>query len=137
MRTFAGASDVAAREFAALFGAADLDADQIDRAREIIVDSGAHAHVEGAIEREYATALAALDAAGWLAEPARAGLANLAAVASHPELRVVEGSVVDSALVRSLVLTGGTPGGGRQVDVLRHVQKLEAPKVARGPRRSA
>ncbi|MBK7759929.1 MAG: hypothetical protein IPI35_26710 [Deltaproteobacteria bacterium] len=41
------------------------------------------------------------------------------------------------ALVRSLVLTGGTPGGGRQVDVLRHVQKLEAPKVARGPRRSA
>ena len=82
VRTFAGASDVAAREFAALFGAADLDADQIDRAREIIVDSGAHAHVEGAIEREYATALAALDAAGWLAEPARAGLANLAAVAA-------------------------------------------------------
>ena len=41
------------------------------------------------------------------------------------------------ALVRSLVLTGGTPGGGRQVDVLRHVQKLEAPKVARGVRRSA
>jgi hypothetical protein len=36
------------------------------------------------------------------------------------------------ALVRSLVLTGGTPGGGRQVDVLRHYQKLEAPKVARG-----
>ncbi|MEY3211129.1 MAG: hypothetical protein RIT28_1610 [Pseudomonadota bacterium] len=41
------------------------------------------------------------------------------------------------ALVRSLVLTGGTPGGGRQVDVLRHDQKLEAPKVARGVRRSA
>lgn len=81
VRTFAAASDTAAREFAALFGAADLDAALVDRAREIIVDAGAHAHVEAAIEREHAAALAALDAADWLADEARAGLANLAAVA--------------------------------------------------------
>lgn len=41
------------------------------------------------------------------------------------------------ALVRALVRTGGAPGGGRQVDVLRHDQKLEAPKVARGVCRCA
>ena len=41
------------------------------------------------------------------------------------------------ARVRALVRTGGTPGGGRQVDVLRHDQKLEAPKVARGVCRCA
>lgn len=41
------------------------------------------------------------------------------------------------ARVRSLVLTGGAPGGGRQVDALRHDQKMEAPKVARGVCRSA
>nr|NLI51395.1 polyprenyl synthetase family protein [Propionibacterium sp.] len=81
VKTFAGASDAAAREFAALFGAADLDAELVDRAREIIVDSGAQADVEAAIEREYAAALAALDVAPWLGDAARAGLANLATAA--------------------------------------------------------
>ncbi len=83
VRTFAGASDAAAREFAALFGAADLDAALVDRAREIIVDSGAHAQVEAAIEREHAAAVAALDDVDWLGDEARAGLTNLAAVAAR------------------------------------------------------
>lgn len=81
VRTLANASDAAAREFAAMFGAADLDAGHVDAARQIITESGAVAEVEAAIEREYHDALGALEAMTWLADAPRQGLANLAAAA--------------------------------------------------------
>lgn len=80
VKTFAGASDADARAFAALFGAADLDAELVAEARRLIEASGARGFVESEIEREYATALAALDAAPWLSA-ARPGLEALARVA--------------------------------------------------------
>lgn len=80
VRTFAGASDAAARRFADLFGRPDLSADDIETAKTIIVDSGAQAFVEQAIEREFAAAISALDHAPWLGA-ASDGLANLARAA--------------------------------------------------------
>ncbi len=80
VRTFAGASEAEARRFGELFGRGDLSASEIDEARGIIERSGARGEVEAAIEREYASALAALTPAGWLGN-ARAGLEHLAAAA--------------------------------------------------------
>jgi geranylgeranyl diphosphate synthase, type I len=80
VKTFANASDAAARRLAAVFGRPDLSADDVDAARTIIVESGAQGFVEQAIEAEYAAALGALDAASGLGE-ARDGLTNLARLA--------------------------------------------------------
>ena len=80
VKTFERSSDAAARAFAALFGAADLDSDLIAEARGLIESSGARAYVEGEIEREFAAASAVLDAAQWLSA-ARPGLEALARLA--------------------------------------------------------
>lgn len=77
VKTFADASPAAAREFSSLFGAADLDAAQVEKARQIITESGAAATVERAIAAEHAAALAALEAAPAL-DAAHEGLVNLA-----------------------------------------------------------
>lgn len=77
VKTFANATDAAAREFATLFGAADLDAAQVAKAREIIVDSGAADFVERAIAAEHESALRALGDADWLTDT-REGLTKLA-----------------------------------------------------------
>ena len=74
---FARASDADAARLAALFGRPDLDADQIEQARAIIVSAGALDAVEAEISREYATALAALDAAA-VSPVGLAGLRTLA-----------------------------------------------------------
>ncbi|GAA2181923.1 polyprenyl synthetase family protein [Brooklawnia cerclae] len=66
-----------AAELQGLLGRADLTDPQIDRARGILVDSGAVESVEQTITRDYARALAELDAAR-ITAPGRQALAELA-----------------------------------------------------------
>jgi geranylgeranyl diphosphate synthase type I len=82
VKTFAGASDAAARRFAEVFGRADLTATDVADASQIIVDSGALGFVEQAIEAEYAAAVGALAGASWLGA-ARDGLEHLALAAAR------------------------------------------------------
>ncbi|QIK72939.1 polyprenyl synthetase family protein [Propioniciclava coleopterorum] len=77
---FGRASEADAAELAGLFGAPDLTAAQVERARAIIAGGGALDAVEAEIEREYDAALAALAAAP-VTEPGRDGLAAMARVA--------------------------------------------------------
>lgn len=80
VKTLALASDVAARRFSELFGDPALDGAKLDSARDIIVESGALAYVEQAIDQEFETAVRALDAAP--ASPSTlSGLQRLAEVA--------------------------------------------------------
>ena len=77
IEAFARADERGAAELATLFGNPRLDAAGAARARALITDSGALEAVEAHIDREFAAALSALDAAP-IAEPARDGLAALA-----------------------------------------------------------
>ena len=77
---FGRASDTEAAELAQLFGNPDLDAEGVERAREIIDASGARNAVEVEIRREFDLALAALESAE-LSDDGKAGLAALAKAA--------------------------------------------------------
>ncbi|MFV0451119.1 MAG: polyprenyl synthetase family protein [Propioniciclava sp.] len=74
---FARATPTQAAELATLVGNPDLTPDQVERARAILLECGALAAVEAEIDREFGTALAALETAK-LTERGRQGLQRLA-----------------------------------------------------------
>lgn len=74
---FARAGEDDAREFVELFGRPDLTDTQVDRARTILTTCGAKDAVEAEIDREFTSALAALDSP-LLTDVGREGLTALA-----------------------------------------------------------
>ena len=73
------ASPAEREALAAVVGKSDIDADDAERARRIVVESGALAAVEKLLHRELDRARQALDG---VAEPARSALAELAGLAA-------------------------------------------------------